>query len=211
MNVEFYFDPSCPFSWITSRWLLMVSNHRAVNVKWKPFSLALKNNALLSGDSNDTYAKLYRSSHRVLRVMLAAQNEFSANLIDLYTSSGIKHHIAGNKFDDKHISEVLVENNLPVSLLKFADNTKYDEQLKEYIASAIKVTGDDIGVPTIIFVNQKGEEQGFFGPVLQYFPGETESLEVWDGLSKLATSESFYELKRSRPSGDPDVGSTARC
>ncbi|HEY5268418.1 MAG TPA: DsbA family protein [Candidatus Saccharimonadales bacterium] len=209
MNIEFYFDPSCPFCWITSRWLLIASDHRDINITWKPFSLAIKNKQL-NGKDKSKYSEIARSSHRVLRVMLAAQDE-GASLIDLYTDFGIKHHVAGDEFDDKLITKVLAKHKLPVNLLKCANDTNYDKRLRASIKNATDVCGKDIGVPTIIFILEDGSKNGYFGPVLQDLPELEESLKLWDGLSLLATNKSFYELKRSRPSGGPDVFSTARC
>ena len=76
---------------------------------------------------------------------------------------------------------------------------------------AISVAGEDIGVPTIVFELEDGTKTGYFGPVLQDLPDKEESLRLWDSLSVLATDKSFYELKRSRPAGVPDVYSTAKC
>lgn len=211
MNVTFFFDPSCPFCWITSRWLLMVSGECDISITWQPFSLAIKNDHLEPREGEPEHAPLHRSAHRVLRVMMAAVEQNNADLIKLYTTSGIKHHVAGFDFDDEHIREVLNENALPESLLSAADDTSYDAKIKASMQQAIDVAGNDIGVPTIIFTANDGTKQGFFGPVLQTLPDLPEALELWDGLSKLATNTSFYELKRSRPPGDPDVYSTAKC
>ena len=209
MNITFYFDPSCPFSWITSRWLLMVSGERDLDVTWKPFCLALKNEKL--DESKDPYRKIHEGSKRLLRVMAAAEAKNGGSLIDMYKSAGIKFHIGKEPFDDELINGVLSENKLPAGLIEFADKQDFDHQLRDSIKSATEIAGEDVGVPTIIFTNEKGDQQGFFGPVLQELPDKKESLELWDGLSKLATNSNFYELKRSRPSGNPDVYSTAKC
>ena len=209
MNIEFYFDPSCPFSWITSRWILVASNNRDINVSWKPFSLALKNDELTSGDS--PHRGMHVSAHRSLRVMLAAQQQHQASLIDMYTVAGLKRHVLGEDIDDAFISAVLEDQNLPAELLKAADDENYDTKLQDCIDEAVTIGGSDIGVPFIVFENNDGQKQGFFGPVLQTLPPENESLDLWDGLSKLATNKSFYELKRSRPGGGPDTASTANC
>lgn len=213
MEVEFYFDPCCPFCWITSRWLLMVSSHRNITIEWKPFSLALKNDELAANTdiAAKPHAKVHRDAHRVLRVMLAAQQQAGTPLIDLYTACGIQHHVAGFELDNELISNVLKEKNLPDSLLQYADDASLDSQLQSYIDQATQVAGQDIGVPTIVFTATDGTQQGFFGPVLQTLPELDEALDLWDGLSKLATNTSFYELKRSRPDGGPDVASTAKC
>ena len=207
MKITFYFDPSCPFCWITSRWLLMVAEERELQITWKPFSLAIKNEALEA--SADPHRVYHVASRRLLRVMLAAQEQNNASLIALYSTSGALFHIEGKQFDDQLISSILKQHNLPAELIEEADKTTYDESLRAAVTTATDIAGKDVGVPTIVFTNKNGDQQGFFGPVLQELPEKQAGLELWDGLSKIATNSSFYELKRSRPGGLPDVQSTA--
>lgn len=210
MNIAFYYDPSCPFCWITSRWLLQISPHRDVTVQWRPFSLALKNDELTERDGETEHAASHRASHRVLRIIEAARQQ-GASVIDLYTTFGVKYHTAGFPYDDTWIANILDELQLPAELAAAADDTAYDEHLQSELQSAMDVAGADIGVPTIVFHLDNDTKQGYFGPVLNELPDLDESLRIWDGLSQLAASTSFYELKRTRPSGNPDVASTAKC
>ncbi len=210
MIIEFYFDPICPFCWITSRWLIMIQPERQLNIEWKPFSLAIKNNDLKDDTKNNKYASEHRSSHRVLRVISQAAKHYNVSLIDLYTAFGIGFHISGKPYDNKMIESVLKLKNLPLSLIKFADDESIDGYLENIIKDATKIVGNDIGVPTIIF-NNNGVKTGYFGPVLQELPDKEDALKLWDSLVGLANSKSFYELKRNRPSDDPDVFSTAKC
>lgn len=210
-NVEFYFDPGCPWCWVTSRWLLLVSNRRDINITWRPFSLALKNGALETRDKESPYAAKHRAAHRVLRVMMAAKEKHDKPLIDSYSCFGTKHHTAGFDYDDEWITNVLEELELPAELIEAADDARYDEKLQAELQSAIDVVGEDVGVPTIIFTNDDDEKQGYFGPVIRELPEMDEALKLWDGLVNLATVKSFYEIKRSRPAGGPDTASTARC
>jgi len=209
MNVEFYFDPSCPFCWITSRWLCMVSNDREINITWKPFSLAIKNDTLYNNSTNK-YAADSKAAHRVLRVMLAAEKNDST-LLDLYTEFGIQHFVVGLDYDNSMIEKILKRKNLPADLIRSADDKKQDKKIEKSMNEAINIAGEDIGVPTIVFELKDGTKAGYFGPVLQDLPEKEESLRLWDGLSMLAMDKSFYELKRSRPSEGPDVYSTAKC
>lgn len=212
MRVTFYFDPICPFSWITSRWLLQVSNEREIDITWKPFCLAMKNNEVEPSDGEDDYAQAHRDGLRTLRVLLAAGKEHDTLLIDGYTASGMVHHLMGNRLDDDGIRSMLVDHlNLPDTLLAAADDTTHDNELRTSLDEAIATVGDDIGVPTIVYELPNGTKQGYFGPVLNELPDLEESLAIWDGLSKLATTKHFYELKRNRPDGDPNTASTARC
>lgn len=189
----------------------MVQGQRDIKIDWRPFSLAVKNNKL----SKKKFKRADKDSwspgpHRVLRVMMAAQKH-KAKLIDLYTSFGIEHHLAGNDFDDEMILRVLKQHKLPSSLLLAADSQSYDKELKDSIKLATDVAGDDIGTPTIIFNYDKAKKSGFFGPILQTLPTVEEALKLWDSLSVLATNAEFYELKRSRPTDQPDVFSTSHC
>ena len=210
-SIEFYFDPSCPFCWITSRWLLQIKQQRDVDINWRQFSLALKNDELQASDGESAHASVHRDSHRIQRVIRQAALSHQASMIDLYSEFGIRFHIMEQRFDDDMISEVLAAKGLPAELLAAADNASLDAALSAEIDSAIDAAGSDIGVPTIVFSNKDGQRIGYFGPVLNELPATLdESLAIWDGLSALATTSSFYELKRSRP-GDPNVFSAAKC
>lgn len=210
-SIEFYFDPSCPFSWITSRWLLQVSAEREIDIKWRQFSLALKNSELTEADDETEHAANHRGSHRLHRVISVAVRDHGASPIELYSEFGIRFHIAEEPFDDAMILTVLEAKGLPVELLSFADDASLDADLQAEIDSAIEAAGGDIGVPTIVFKAKDGERLGYFGPVLNALPSSLqESLDLWDGLEKLATVKNFYEIKRSR-SGGPNVFSAARC
>lgn len=210
MNIEFYFDPVCPFCWITSRWLLMVQPERNIEVLWKPFSLAIKNEELNNSQKNSKFANEHKDSHRIIRMILALNHHANISVIDAYTLFGINYHIVGKKYGNKLIESVLAQKKLPATLISYADDESLDKELTNNINEAIAIVGEDIGVPTIIF-NNNGKKQGYFGPVLQELPNKEEALKLWDGLAVLASSETFYELKRSRPSGDPNVFSTAKC
>lgn len=202
-NITFYFDPCCPFCWITSRWLLEVSKERELDITWRPFSLAMKNDELGPDAEQNRRGK----GHRVLRVIAAAARQ-DASIIELYTAFGRALHTQGHDLDDALIAQVLDQAGLPADLAKAADDESWDDFLRSELDSALDVVGQDTGVPAIIFEAADGKRLGYFGPVLNTMPGHDEALAIWDGLSAMATAESFYELKRSRPSGGPDTAST---
>lgn len=208
MDVSFYFDPACPFCWVTSRWLLMASNKREINIDWHLFSLAIKNGEL--GPSKGDNGFDHMPAHRVERVMLAA-SEAGASMLDMYTAFGIKHFIAGDDYDDEVIKSVLEQLSLDETLVNRADDESLDKRLEESTQQAVNIVGQDIGVPTIVFKTKDGKETGYFGPVIQTLPDQDEAVELWDGLVKLVNNPNFYELKRGRPSNGPDVFSTAKC
>ena len=207
MKISFYFDPSCPFCWITSRWLLEVAEERSLDITWKLFSLAIKNDELTSKATEDKHADGHRRAHRVLRVIEAAVAE-GADRLELYTTYGKMKHVDGYDYDDTAISLGLTLNKLPAELLEAADDIKYDQALTASIQSAVDIVGDDVGVPIIVFEPVDGQPTGYFGPVLQSLPELKDGLKLWDGLAAIATTKEFYELKRTRPGGNPDTSST---
>jgi protein-disulfide isomerase-like protein with CxxC motif len=210
-KIEFYFDPCCPFCWVTSRWLLTVSEHRKIDITWRQFSLAIKNDELHLDDEANDYAKSHRDAHRIQRVIRAASQKHGAKLIDLYNEFGMHYHIGGREFNNELIKEVLKEKKLPADLLKAADDTSLDKELEAEIQTAIDAAGSDIGVPTIVYIRPDGTRTGYFGPVLNELPEKLEeSLTIWDGLEKLMSVNAFYELKRTR-TGMPNVFSAAKC
>lgn len=210
-KVEFFFDPSCPFCWITSRWLLQVQAEREIHITWRPFSLALKNNEIEESPGESQHAPAHRQAHRVLRVIQQATQMADVSPVELYSEFGIRFHIMEKPFDDAMIQEVLAEKSLPTELLAAADDASLDAVLQAEITAATEVAGQDIGVPTIVFADKDGQRRGYFGPVLNELPPTIEeSLAIWDGLEKLATTSSFYEIKRAREGG-PNVFSAARC
>ena len=208
-RIEFFYDPCCPFCWITSRFLLEVSVQRDVDVTWRPFSLAMKNNELASDDDAvNEHGEMHRSSHRVLRVITKAAEQHGASVIDLYSAFGRRFHLDHEKYDDTMIADVLAAAGLPAELAKAADDTSLDEGLQASIDSAVEAVGDDTGVPTIVFVSDDGQRRGFYGPVLQELPSKDDALRLWDSLVGLVSVPAFYELKRTRPEGMPDTAST---
>jgi len=208
LNIEFYFDPSCPWCWVTSCWLREVSEHREINIEWLPFSLAIKNDELAGNDVTG-HLDTHTIAHRVLRMIEAISGKEDLDRGLLYKEFGQSYFIDKTLNDDNFIPAVLDRLNLDANYLAEADNTAHDEKLVEHIENATAIVGDDIGVPLIVFVNELGEKQGYFGPVLQGLPDLEEGLEIWDALSKLGSTSHFYELKRARK-GRSKVKTTKR-
>lgn len=205
MNVSFYFDPSCPWCWVTSRWLADVATKRDINVNWQPFSLAMKNNELHDDNkAKSPYEKTHRESHRVLRVIEAAA-QAGGDRGKLYSDIGRMKHVEKYDYTDTEIEMMLNLSQLDTNLAQAADDESYDIDLQKSLDEAIAVVGEDVGVPLIIFEQNNYTKVGYFGPVLMKQPTGDEALKLWDGLSKLAESADFYELKRSRPKGGPDT------
>lgn len=185
----------------------MVIPERNLTVDWRPFSLAIKNNELQPHEDESPHAVNHRRAHRVLRVIEAAAAA-GASRAKLYTDFGKMVHVDGGEYDDMAIDIALGINSLPAELAQAADDTQYDAALSASNDAALKLVGNDVGVPIIIIEQTDGSEAGYFGPVLQSLPDEATGLKLWDGLVQLATVPEFYELKRTRPGGMPDTGST---
>lgn len=205
MNVSFYFDPACPWCWVTSRWLTDVASQRDVSIDWRPFSLAMKNGEL-GKDENELsqYGVSHLRSHRVLRVIEAAVAA-GGDRGKLYSDIGKMHHVEGYDYTDTEIELMLSLSQLDPALAQAADDESYDQKLHQSLEQAIDTVGDDVGVPLIVFETDDNQKVGYFGPVLMRQPTGQDALDLWDGLSKLASAKDFYELKRSRPAGKPDT------
>jgi predicted DsbA family dithiol-disulfide isomerase len=208
MNIEFYFDPSCPWCWVTSRWLCEVQQHRDVTIEWLPFSLAIKNNEL-DGDDVTGHLDTHTIAHRVLRIIEAIHEQEGIDRGSLYTEFGKAYFIDTSLDDDNFMPEVLRRLGVDEKHMSEAHNTDHDKSLALHIKNATEIVGDDVGVPLIIFTDETGTKQGFFGPVLQGLPETEEGLELWDGLAKFATNSRFFELKRARK-GRSKVKTTKR-
>ena len=198
-HISFYYDPSCPWCWITSRWLTEVQQAREIEIDWLPFSLALKNGEL-GGEDVTGHLDTHTIAHRVLRLTEAIHEDTGIDRGELFTQFG-KSYFIDPKLDDENFTAAVLERmDLPSSYLRELDNTDRDVQLQEHLDDAIAVAGDDVGVPLIVFETESGERVGYFGPVIARMPDPERGLEIWDSLYTIATGPDFFELKRTRTS-----------
>lgn len=192
-EVEFWFDPICPWCWMTSRWIADVAEARGFAVQWHPISLAIIN----EGTDTGHHAEPHRQGQRMGRVVEAARVAHGDTVVGgLYTELGNRIHPGGREDFDAIIAESLAAVDLPASLAEAADGDASDAQLRANTDHALDIAGPDVGVP-IISVNGVA----FFGPVVTPAPTGEDALRLWDGIVMAASVPGFYELKRGRTSG----------
>lgn len=195
-HADFWFDPLCPFAWITSRWMLEVEQVRSVEVSWHVMSLAaLNENRDISQDYRDFLADAWEP----VRVLVAAEQEYGDKvLLPLYTAIGERIHTGGRDMSPEILAEALDEVGLSSGLLEARTDASVDDAVRASHQGAIDLVGDEVGTPTIAF-----DGAAFFGPVLSRIPRGEEAGRLWDGAVAMARVPYFYELKRSR-TGDLD-------
>ncbi|MEU6807657.1 disulfide bond formation protein DsbA [Streptomyces sp. NPDC046831] len=198
--VDFWFDPVCPWAWMTSRWLLEVAEHRALDIRWHVMSLAVLNEG--RDDLPERYRRLLTEGWGPVRVVTAAAHKYGDDVTGpLYTALGNRIHRQGLGPSREAIAGALEEAGLAPNLIDYADQDTYDRELRASHREGIDRVGQEVGTPVIALPGPDGTATAFFGPVITPAPHGKAALDLWDGLLLLASSPGFHELKRSRTQG----------
>jgi 2-hydroxychromene-2-carboxylate isomerase len=193
--VQFWFDPVCPWAWITSRWMLEVERVRPVRTDWRVMSLAYLNLTQHEGKGlSEEYLERMAKAWGPIRVVAAAARERGPEvLLPLYTAVGTRFHVQGRRADPAVLPEALAEVGLPESLVTAADSTEFDEVIKASHHEAFDDVGLDVGTPVI-----RIRGHAIFGPVVTPAPKGEAAGRLFDGLALVAETDGFFELKRTR-------------
>ncbi|MCX4823094.1 DsbA family protein [Streptomyces sp. NBC_01142] len=199
--VDFWFDPLCPWAWMTSRWMLEVEKVRDVEVRWHVMSLAVLNEPKLD-ELPEEYREVMKQAWGPVRVAIAAQHKHGDEILgDLYTAMGTRIHNRGEGPTREAIAGALEEVGLPAELIEYADSDAYDTELRASHKEGIDKVGQDVGTPVIAVPGADGEQIAFFGPVVTPAPKGEEAAKLWDGTLLVASIPGFYEIKRTRTQG----------
>jgi 2-hydroxychromene-2-carboxylate isomerase len=190
-TADFWFDPKCPFAWLTSRWMLEVEQVRDVRVQWHVMSLAYLNQ---DKDIPEDYRAMLADAWGPVRVLVAAEAAHGGEvLLPLYTAMGNRIHLEKAPIDRQLIEESLTEAGLPLTLADAMDDPSWDDAVKTSHHEGMDQVGDEVGTPTIAI-----NGVAFFGPVISKVPRGEEAGKLWDAAVGLAAYPQFFELKRSR-------------
>lgn len=201
-DVRFWFDPVCPFAWLTSRWVRTVAAQRDLDVEWRFISLRLLNKDV---DYDAHFPPEYEDGHtaglRMLRVCAHVRDEHGPDAVArLYPALSTQvFDVDPGDYDatdlEPLVTRALAEVGLPGDLVRHLDDTGRDEQLQAETDEALTLTGKDVGTPILHIAPPEGA--AFFGPVISRLPSDEEAAALWDHVVGLATFPGFAELKRS--------------
>nr|WP_320069310.1 DsbA family protein [Micromonospora sp. RTGN7] len=194
--VDMWFDPLCPWAWITSRWLLEVEQVRDVDVRFHVMSLSVLNDGR---DVPEEYQRMLAAGWGPVRVCIAVEQQHGPDAVRaLYTAMGTRIHLGKEGLGRELFAAALTDAGLDPELAAAAENTGYDEALRASHLAGMRPVGTDVGTPVIHAPGPDGGTVAFFGPVITPRPKGEAAGRLWDGVLLVAATPGFYELKRSR-------------
>ena len=195
-RVDFWFDPACPFSWMTSRWITEVAQARPLELHWHVMSLAVLNEGR---ELPPQFADKMDVARQGVRLAVAAAQRHGDDVLPaLYTALGTRIHQEGRGLDAALASEALAEAGLDVDLVQALDDASLDDAVAASHREGQRAVGEDVGTPVVAV-----DGRAFFGPVMTPIAHGQEGLDLFEGLRLLAGTSAFSELKRTR-NGAPD-------
>ncbi|WP_067179082.1 mycothiol-dependent nitroreductase Rv2466c family protein [Microtetraspora niveoalba] len=193
--VDFWFDPFCPWAWITSRWMVEVEKERPVRTRWRIMSLAVLNEGK---DIPEEYRLKLSRAIEPVRVLAAAADKYGEDVLGtLYTELGTRFHDGGRRKKPETwtetIAEALEAAGLAPELVAAMDSDEFDGAIRASHDAGIALVGEEVGTPIIAV-----DGVAFFGPVVSPIPRGADAARLWDGVLLVAGTDGFFELKRSR-------------
>lgn len=190
--MRMWFDPICPWAWMTSRWLEEVGRLRGLPISWRVMSLAELNEGR---ELPEEYEAPMERSRRLTRLIIAARETVGEHVVkDLYDAIGTRMHPGGERDLDALIPAVTAELNLPAELAEETD--RFDDLVRASHNEAMDLVGEDVGTPVVAV-----DDVAFFGPVVSPAPMGDDALKLFDGIVAAASVDGFFELKRTRTRG----------
>jgi hypothetical protein len=200
IKADMWFDPLCPWAWVTSRWLLEVEKNRPVDIDFHVMSLSVLNSD--RDDLPENYKELLSRGWGGVRVAIAAEQKYgNAVLRDLYTALGTRIHLQKQEQGHDLFVGALTDCGLDPALADVATSEEYDELLRESHFAGMNPVGMDVGTPVIHAPGPDGNKIAFFGPVVTPAPKGEAAGKLWDGVLLVAGTPGFYEIKRTRTDG----------
>jgi hypothetical protein len=193
---DMWFDPMCPWAWLTSRWLLEVEQVRPVDVRFHVMSLAVLNQ---DRELPPQYVERIARGWGPVRVCVAAAQRYGDQVLrDLYTAMGTRIHLAKEELGRQLCGDALADAGLDPALAEAADSTGYDQAVRDSHDTGMAPVGLDVGTPTVHTSGPDGRPVAFFGPVVTPSPKGEAAGRLWDGVLLVAGTPGFFELKRTR-------------
>ncbi|MGW0507540.1 mycothiol-dependent nitroreductase Rv2466c family protein [Micromonospora sp. NPDC003241] len=196
VSVDMWFDPICPWAWITSRWLLEVERVRDIDVRYHVMSLSVLNEGR---ELPEAYQEIMKTGWAPVRVCIAVSQRYGPDAVrNLYTAMGTRIHLGKEERGPELYAAALTDAGLDPALASAADDTTLDAALRESHEAGMRPVGTEVGTPVVHAPGPDGKQVAFFGPVVTPAPKGEAAGRLWDGVMLVAGTPGFFELKRSR-------------